>query len=230
MFCLRIASRNFFLIMLSVIAFSWVHAQDVLSGRVYVGNVGDESTPKSGVTVRLYGSSNSGILGSQITSTTTDGTGWYSLLAPSGYEYYHIVEVDPSGYQSEGATSVDGTVISANWIEYSIVSEPLSDQTLTGNKFWDKPIGPSNNAPQAKDDYTSTQKNTPVTINVLLNDSDPDGDTITLQTKSSASHGSVTKSGNQIIYAPVAVYTGPDQFDYSPEPHLLHSVTASGTI
>jgi hypothetical protein len=201
--------------MLSVIAFSWAHAQDVLSGRVYVGNVGDESTPKSGVTVRLYGSSNSGILGSQITSTTTDGTGWYSLLAPSGYEYYHIVEVDPSGYQSEGATSVDGTVISANWIEYSIVSEPLSDQTLTGNKFWDKPIGPSNNAPQAKDDYTSTQKNTPVTINVLLNDSDPDGDTITLQTKSSASHGSVTKSGNQIIYAPVAVYTGPDQFDYS---------------
>jgi hypothetical protein len=55
MFSLKIASRNFFWTMLSVIALSLVHAQDVLSGRVYVGNVGDESTLKSGVTVRLSG-------------------------------------------------------------------------------------------------------------------------------------------------------------------------------
>ena len=201
--------------MLSAIALSRVHAQEVLSGRVYVGDVGDESTPKSGVTVRLFGSSNPGIRDVLIGSTTTNGTGGYSIGAPSGYEYYHIVETVPSGYQAEGASSVDGTVMNSNYIQYSIVSEPLSAQTLTDNKFWIKPEALPNNAPHAKDDFVSTPKNTAATINVLNNDSDPDGDTITLQTKSSASHGTVTKSGNQIIYAPGTGYTGPDQFEYS---------------
>jgi hypothetical protein len=207
----KIAER----LLIGIMFTTTVNAQNVLSGRVFVGNVGDESTPKSGVTVRLFGSSNPGIRETLLGTTTTTGTGGYSIGAPSGYEYYHIVETVPSGYQAEGASSVDGTVMSSIYIQYSIVSEPLSAQTLTDNKFWIKLEAPPNNPPHAKDDFVSTPKNTAVTIDVLNNDSDPDGDTITLQTKSSASHGTVTKSGNQIIYGPVGGYTGADQFDYS---------------
>ncbi|NQT24947.1 choice-of-anchor D domain-containing protein [candidate division KSB1 bacterium] len=120
-------------------------AQDYLSGRVYIGNKWDETTPKSGVTLTLYGSGNAGSLGSQIDQTTTNGTGWYQLQAYSGYEYYTIVETVPSGYTSAAAASVDGTVLTPTQIRYSVVSEPLSDQTLTGNKFWIKLLAPEIN-------------------------------------------------------------------------------------
>ncbi|MBN2104257.1 cadherin-like domain-containing protein [bacterium] len=193
----------------------YAQSSDYLSGTVFSGNKPDENTKISGVTVKLYGSMNSGTLGSQIGSTTTDGNGWYSLLAVSGYEYYNIVETDLSGYQSVGASSVSGTVINSNRIQYSIASQPLSAQTKTGNKFWDKPTAPANHSPDAVDDNASTKKNTAVTISVLANDSDPDGDTITLQSKTSASHGTVIKSGNQIIYTPNTGYTGTDQFSYT---------------
>ena len=126
-----------------------VSAQDYLSGKVFNGNQGDESSPISGVTMKLYGSNNEGSLGSQIAGTTTNSSGWYQLLASTGYEFYTIEETDPSGYQSIAATSTDGTVITSNRIQYSTAGEPLSDQTKTGNKFWDKPLSEPNNPPVA---------------------------------------------------------------------------------
>lgn len=106
-------------------------------GRVYEGNVGDESTPIPNVTVTLYGSQDPNYLGTVIISTTTDAKGWYGLEFRPGYEVYNIVETDPSGYSSVGATSVDGDVIDDNRIQYTTFEKPIEDQTLTGNKFWD---------------------------------------------------------------------------------------------
>ena len=108
-----------------------------LQGRVYQGEVGDQSTPLEGVTVSLYGANNPHPdAGQLISSTVTSSEGWYGLAAASGYEYYHIRQTDPTGYDSVGATTVDGAVQTSNWIEYAI---PLDEQTLTGNKFWDVP-------------------------------------------------------------------------------------------
>jgi hypothetical protein len=59
----------------------------------------------------------------------------YRIEIAEGYEFYSIHENDPPGYASVGATSVDGTVRTSNWIEYII---PLEEQRLTGNKFWDR--------------------------------------------------------------------------------------------
>ncbi len=131
---------------------SQMNAADILSGRVYEGNKGTEpptSTALSGVTVKLYGSNNSDNIGTQIGTTTTDSLGWYGLTATVGFEYYTIEETDPSDYYSVGATSPGGTVINNNQIRYSTASAPLSNQTLTGNKFWDKPDTPANNSPTA---------------------------------------------------------------------------------
>ena len=112
---------------------------EMLSGRVYQGEVWDETTPISGVTMSLHCSDNPDDLGSEVASTTTDAEGWYGLLVPAeGYcDYYHIVETDLSGYVSVGAQSVGGVVVEGdpNWIRYT---GPLDGQTLTGNKFWDQ--------------------------------------------------------------------------------------------
>ncbi len=112
-----------------------------LSGRVYEGSVGNETTALADVSVELWGSNNQPDLGTFVISTTTDLTGWYGLTVPPGYEYYNIVEIDPVGYVSEGATTVSGTVIGPNQIQYA---HPLAGQTLTGNKFWDQlPVTPT---------------------------------------------------------------------------------------
>jgi len=63
-------------------------------GKVFAGNVGDESHPLSGVTMKLYCSNNSGDQGTQCASTTTGSDGWYSLGASSG-EFFTIVETTP---------------------------------------------------------------------------------------------------------------------------------------
>jgi hypothetical protein len=119
------------------------------SGRVYDGAVGVETTPLSGVTVTLYGANNSGELSTIISSTTTNASGWYGLSAVrTSWEYYNIVETDPSGYNSTGAKSVDGSVLNSNQIQYA---SPVDGKTLTGNKFYDqKPQQAENNPPVAE--------------------------------------------------------------------------------
>jgi hypothetical protein len=171
--------RSCTVILITILISISAYAQDYLSGRVFNGNKGDESTPISGVTVRLYGSADQGVLGSQIGSTTTNSSGWYQLLAPAGYEFYNIVETDPSGYVSVDASSVSGTKVNANRIRYSIASQPLSSQTKTGNKFWDKPESTPNNPPvaDANGPYTGS-----VGQSVTLDgtgSTDPDGDALT---------------------------------------------------
>ena len=74
-------------------------------------------------------------MGTWADTTLTDPTGWYSLKGYDGCDYYNIVEVDPDGYISSGATTVHGVVISPNQIQYQA---PLSGQIHTGNKFWDQ--------------------------------------------------------------------------------------------
>ena len=110
-----------------------------LSGRVYQGDAGVEysSSPIEDVRLDLYCSTSPGILGTLIDTTTTDSEGWYGLKGYYGCDYYNIVEVDPIGYISDGATTVDGVVINANQIQYM---GNLSDQWKLGNKFWDKPV------------------------------------------------------------------------------------------
>ena len=106
-----------------------------LSGYVYAGDMGDESTPLNNVTVELYCSNNMGQLGTHVASTTTNTEGWYDLPIPGICEYYNILETDPPDYASVGATTIGGRVVTSNWIEYAF---PLGGKTLTDNKFWDR--------------------------------------------------------------------------------------------
>lgn len=69
--------------------------------------------------------------------------------------------------------------------------------------------------PIAVDDSSSTMQNTAVTIPVLQNDSDPDGDALSLVTVSAPSHGSAKISGTKIVYTPDNEYYGNDSFSYT---------------
>ncbi|MBQ0944959.1 tandem-95 repeat protein [Ideonella sp. 4Y16] len=88
------------------------------------------------------------------------------------------------------------------------------------------PVRPVDDSPRAVDDSTSTPEDTPITINVLSNDADPDaGDTLTITRVDGQSiaegqsvavaHGSVTLSGGQLVFTPAKDYVGPVDFSYS---------------
>jgi len=105
-----------------------------LSGYVYSGALGDETTPLSDVGVQLYCSDNAGDLGILVTTTTTNAHGWYWLPIPEVCNYYNLLETDSTDYTSTGAVTVGGAVINKNRIQYS---HPLTGKILTDNNFWD---------------------------------------------------------------------------------------------
>jgi hypothetical protein len=74
---------------------------------------------------------------------------------------------------------------------------------------------PPNAAPQAQNDVASTDQDTPVAIAVLANDSDPDGDALTLVAVTQPAGGAAVIEGAEIRYLPAAGFSGNDAFDYT---------------
>ncbi|QDG53115.1 tandem-95 repeat protein [Persicimonas caeni] len=73
-----------------------------------------------------------------------------------------------------------------------------------------------NDAPVATDDADTTVEDTAVTVDVLANDSDVEGDTLSVAIDTQPSHGSVTVNGDETItYTPDADYVGADSFTYT---------------
>ena len=87
-----------------------------------------------------------------------------------------------------------------------------------------------NRPPLASDDSASTQAAQAVTIDVLANDSDPDGDTLLLLSLTPPAHGTATISGSVVIYVPLPGYVGNDRFDYTIEDGHGGSASASVTL
>ena len=88
----------------------------------------------------------------------------------------------------------------------------------------------ANSAPQAVNDSVTLASKTAVTINVLGNDSDPDGDNLTIVAFTQGSKGSVSLNGNgTLTYSPAKSFKTDDQFSYTISDGTL-SASASVTI
>lgn len=72
-----------------------------------------------------------------------------------------------------------------------------------------------NDAPVAANDSATTAEDSAITIPVLSNDSDPEGDTVVLVSVTPATQGQVQLSGTAIVYTPNANFNGQDSFGYS---------------
>lgn len=77
-------------------------------------------------------------------------------------------------------------------------------------------LSSANTAPVAVDDLAETEEDSAVVVNVLGNDTDLDGDPLTVSAVTAASNGSVVINGdNTITYTPTADYYGTDMFTYT---------------
>ena len=90
-------------------------------------------------------------------------------------------------------------------------------------------VTPVNDPPVANTDSATTAVNNAVIVNVLANDTDVDGDVLSVTGAANGAHGTVVNNGNgTVTYTPAASYTGPDSFTYSISDG--HGGTASGTV
>ncbi|MBI2960284.1 MAG: tandem-95 repeat protein, partial [Betaproteobacteria bacterium] len=72
-----------------------------------------------------------------------------------------------------------------------------------------------NAPPVAVADTATTVQGIPVTIAVLANDSDADGNPLSVIAVTAAGGGTVTNNGSNVTYAPNSLYTGVDTFSYT---------------
>ena len=103
-------------------------------GFVYRGMPGDESTPMSGVTLRLYGR-NAGepAPGSWYKDATTDAGGYFNfhIIEPWNFDEFTLMATAPDGMVAVGTWSEDGSVIAPDAIQWTNPAPGAHN-----NKFW----------------------------------------------------------------------------------------------
>ena len=200
------------------------------SGRVYDGVPYDPSNPIQGVTISLYGSNNpasGGNYGQLLDHTVSSSSGWWVLSADDRidgiWEYYYLVETQPTGYASIDATSVGGAKCGNDCIVYTW---PLSGKTFTGNKFWDRssptttPTATSSPRPTSTPTITPRISATPSsTLRVSATPSQTPQVTATVTPEEPPTRGPITfPEGNWPWYAQ-------GEITVHPEPPIAGSLT-----
>jgi hypothetical protein len=87
---------------------------------------------------------------------------------------------------------------------------------------------PANTTPVAKDDSASVDSGNSVSIAVLSNDTDAEGDKLSISEFTQGTHGIVAQDGDALTYQPEAGFTGTDTFTYTVSDG--NGGTATGTV
>lgn len=126
-----------------------------------------------------------------------------------------------SAVANNGSVTIngDGTVTympNSDWCGIDTITYIVADgNSGTDTAVVEVDVDCANNPPVAENDNASTPPGTSITIDVLVNDSDPDGDVIGV-IGASALHGSATLSGDTaIIYTPDSGFCGVDTVTYT---------------
>ena len=114
--------------------------------------------------------------------------------------------------------SFSGTAVIAYHVSdgnYSVTGGAGPSPTLWMQGQVSIPVTDVNLPPVASDDSTATDFEQPVTINVLNNDTDADGDTLTITGVTQPDFGGADIVNNQILYTPPESFSGEAHFSYT---------------
>ncbi|MER2491972.1 Ig-like domain-containing protein [Catenovulum sediminis] len=120
---------------------------------------------------------------------------------------------------SSGSVSIVNNKITylptVNFNGNDTISYVISDSNGgTANGSVDVTINPVNDAPVANSDVLALDEDATVNIDVLANDTDIDGDTLTI-TSANATSGNVIVVNNQLQYTPPVDFNGTDSLSYT---------------
>ncbi|MHC0044715.1 cadherin-like domain-containing protein, partial [Vibrio campbellii] len=114
---------------------------------------------------------------------------------------------------------VDGKLVftpAENFNGEATISYTVSDGELEDSAEVSVTVNPVNDAPVANDDSAATDEDTPVTIDVLTNDTDVDGDTLTIVNASvPADQGAVEIVDGKLVFTPADNFNGEATISYT---------------
>ena len=113
---------------------------------------------------------------------------------------------------AEPLSTLSGEVTEGEWT-LKIYDDQLWDEGILLS--WGLDIKFASAGPVANDDIAVTGENESVSIDVLANDTDGDGDPLTIMSVSVPSHGTATHDGAAVIYTPEPGFIGTDTFTYT---------------
>ncbi|MGY6404716.1 tandem-95 repeat protein [Vibrio parahaemolyticus] len=132
-----------------------------------------------------------------------------------------VVSLDTNNGPANGTVSVnpDGSVTytpndnyhGADSFTYIVTSGGVSESTTVNVD-----VTPENDAPVAKDDIATTQEDTVVTIDVLPNDTDVDGDKLSIQSATvPEAQGKVEIVDGKLVFTPAENFNGDAEITYT---------------
>ncbi|HGF5226063.1 TPA: tandem-95 repeat protein, partial [Vibrio parahaemolyticus] len=132
-----------------------------------------------------------------------------------------VVSLDTNNGPANGTVSVnpDGSVTytpndnyhGADSFTYIVTSGGVSESTTVSVD-----VTPVNDAPVVKDDIATTQEDTAVTIDVLPNDSDVDGDKLSIESASvPKEQGTVEVVNGKLVFTPAENFNGDAEITYT---------------
>ncbi len=191
-----------------------------------VGNGGPETTQpiRGTLEYQVVSDWGSGFTGA-FQLTNSGGTAWddWTVAFDADFEITSIwnatIVAREGNRYTISAAEWNRQVAEAGTVSFGIVGKPnrldsatgLTNITIQGND-----VGNPNTMPLAVDDAATTVFQTTLQLNVLANDSDPDGDPLTVTAVGDAAYGVVSFQANGLItYTPDDGYIGVDAFLYS---------------
>ena len=130
-----------------------------------------------------------------------------------------IVQSVTQGSNGSVVVNGDGTVTytpDPNWNGVDSYTYTVTDGALTDTATVTVTVGAVNDAPLAVDDSDGILEDASSTVDVLANDSDVEGDTLTVQSVTQGVNGSVVDNGDgTITYSPAADWNGVDSYAYT---------------
>ena len=123
------------------------------------------------------------------------------------------------GSNGSVADNGDGTVTytpDPDWNGTDSFTYTVSDGSLTDTASVTVTVGAANDPPVAAADSDAISEDGSSTVDVLANDSDVDGDTLSVQSVTQGANGSVVDNGDSTVtYTPDPNWNGVDTFTYT---------------
>ncbi len=190
------------------------------------------------------GVATTGVSGSAVTFTPGGGastptyvtTGWTSLggglFSKAGTYGSAVLDTGANTltYTLNNASAVTNALAGAQHVTDGF-SVQVTDGTTSASQAVSFAITGTNDAPVTVDDTGSTGFNTAFVVSastLVANDSDPEGDALSVSAVGGAAHGSVALNAGQVTFTPTSGYTGPASFTYTASDG--HGGTTNGTV
>ncbi|MCE9574879.1 MAG: tandem-95 repeat protein [Deltaproteobacteria bacterium] len=176
-------------------------------------------TATATVTITVASVNDAPVAADDSLTITEDAPGTVAVLANDTDLDGDPLTITARSTPGHGTTSLSGSSIvytpAANYNGSDAFTYTISDGTTTAIATVSVTVTPVNDGPVAVADSATTAEDTAKTIAVLTNDSDVDGDTLTITARSTPGHGTTALSGSNIVYTPAANYNGSDSFTYT---------------